>query len=344
MTKHEAYIRYYLAIVIGILLVFALWIGLIHMQVGVPTNESAYLHRLITFKEEILHKTPGPRIIILAGSNADTSLSARMIEQSLGIPTINMSLVSTLNLEYILYWVRQHAQPGDTILMPLEYEHYTRSLKPTGTLVSYVMSYDLDYLDTLSSLEQIRFFFSVPDSRLIHGVRQFVQPEPLDWESIEKELRHSYDPDKNGDYERTNIMNITEETWQEVFDLGPNKVVLRGIPPDSADFTTLRLFAEWCKANGIQLLATFPTTIYYPAYDLPDYRDDFDSLVQFYDSINVSVLGTPRDFMYDKHWFFDSRYHLHNVGRIYHTARIITMLQPYVTVSGITTQGATVQR
>ena len=54
------------------------------------------------------------------------------------------------------------------------------------------------------------------------------------------------------------------------------------------------------------------------------------NIKKFYNSIDVPVLGSYSEFMYDKSMFFDTVYHLNDRGRRYRTRQLIKLLQPYL--------------
>jgi hypothetical protein len=43
--------------------------------------------------------------------------------------------------------------------------------------------------------------------------------------------------------------------------------------------------------------------------------------------MHIPILGTPKDFVYPSNWFFDTRYHLNDLGREPRTANMIEILR-----------------
>lgn len=72
-------------------------------------------------KQAILAATPGPRIVILAGSNGRFSHSCAVIARETGIGCVNLSIAATLGLDFQIDTYIDALRPGDLVYLPLEY-------------------------------------------------------------------------------------------------------------------------------------------------------------------------------------------------------------------------------
>ncbi len=104
------------AIAAGLLLYVLVFAAAVHKPLTVDA-----IGRYMASKQAILHRTPGPRIIIFAGSNGRFSHSCAAISGATGIPCANMSVHAGLGLRYQLDTWIDDVRPRDLVYMPLEY-------------------------------------------------------------------------------------------------------------------------------------------------------------------------------------------------------------------------------
>jgi hypothetical protein len=82
-------------------------------------------------------------------------------------------------------------------------------------------------------------------------------------------------------------------------------------------------FITWARSHDIKVVATWPNTIYFPAYEL---ASGFLEIIDFYKSLGVPVIGRPQDAMYPTDLFHDTQYHLNSAGISRRTNNMITMI------------------
>ncbi|ACV63613.1 hypothetical protein Dtox_2848 [Desulfofarcimen acetoxidans DSM 771] len=318
------YYKYYMFIFMGFLLAVLIWVGLVRFQTGAPTESTRWIHEVRKIKNTIAHSKHSPKIIVLSGSNSLFGIKSQMIEQELGISAVNMAIHAGLQLDYILKQAHSIAKKGDIILLPLEYELYNYTGAPDEILVDYVFARDPQYLRDLTIFEHTRFIFSIPPKRLITGViSKMHTPSPINRTYQSKTINANGDETNNRESDRT-------PTQEENIGRTPLKSITEGIPADTLAWEKLKVFNKWCNSQGITLLATFPCTVYYPEYDKLPKENAFKHITQFYHDINVPVLGSPQDFMYDRSSFYDTNYHLTDRAMVHRTGQIILLLRPYV--------------
>ncbi|AOY82893.1 hypothetical protein BJP36_26265 [Moorena producens JHB] len=78
------------------------------------------------------------------------------------------------------------------------------------------------------------------------------------------------------------------------------------------------------------MIATWPNTICFDVYQEPRQQNFFKSIEYFYQRLGVPMLGNPEDFMSDKSMFYDTSYHLHDLGVNHRTKQLIDLIQPYL--------------
>lgn len=75
--------------------------------------------------------------------------------------------------------------------------------------------------------------------------------------------------------------------------------------------------------HQVRAIATWPSTVYFEEYQQPAAQAFFESIKNLYQTLNVPILGTPEEFMYEKSLFFNSVYHLSDRGRTQRTLQIM---------------------
>ena len=90
----------------------------------------------------------------------------------------------------------------------------------------------------------------------------------------------------------------------------------------------IKNFVDWSLKNNINLIATWPNTFWFEAYQEQQAKEFFQSINDFYQTIKVPLLGNYRYFMYDKSMFYDTSYHMNDKGVRYRTKQLIDLLQP----------------
>ncbi len=76
-------------------------------------------------KHARLNNTPSPKVVLVGGSNLHYGINSRMLQDSLGLPVVNMGLQHSLGLRYMYNEVRESLHSGDVLMLLLEPGAYT---------------------------------------------------------------------------------------------------------------------------------------------------------------------------------------------------------------------------
>lgn len=310
----------YLKSVVVSFLVSSIFFGIAALyQIGAPTESSRWLYEVDKIKTSFANSITTPKLLIVSGSNSLFGISSRMVTEETGIPAVNAGIHAGFGSNYILYRARLLAKAGDTVLLPLEYELYSSSAKPSDILVDYVFAHDPKYL-----LTHPWFIAFLSFERLTHGIyAKFHTPPRVD---IGYQYRFI---NASGDAAANQEGNITMKERKKLDAATPIKIKQKLIY-GSFENRSIKEFSDWCHKNKIRLIATWPSTIWFECYKEPGYQEFFLSIQKFYTSIDVPVLGKYTDFMYDKSMFYDTVYHLNDRGMRHRTRQLIDLLQPYL--------------
>ena len=276
-------------------------------------------------KEDLLGKSPAPRIILFGGSNGIYGVSMRRISEETGWRTVNYAISASMELDYRIHGAKKFLKPGDVVILALEYQYYNPpSNNPTNTAV--ILERDRGYFLQLPIWEKLAWVYGEAFPAVFERLWQ--TPERAKevatrWEQVRGHLN------SHGDY---------TGHWKCAQSPAGLETIELAVPIDIAKISSgknaraawalIGGFATWCRAKGITVLATFPTTIYFPDYDTAEAQDGFQRVVEKYRALGIPMLGTPHDFIWDRADFYDSYYHLNEEAMAVRTRMLLDELAP----------------
>jgi hypothetical protein len=75
-------------------------------------------------KVKMLKTVPGPRLILIGGSNLAFGIDSAYLQNRLQMPVINMGVHIAFGLRYMLNQARPYLRSGDIVVIVPEYEHF----------------------------------------------------------------------------------------------------------------------------------------------------------------------------------------------------------------------------
>ncbi|ARV60972.1 hypothetical protein BZZ01_22215 [Nostocales cyanobacterium HT-58-2] len=287
-------------------------------QIGADTKISSFYYGMDKIKLDFANSINTPKLVITSGSNSLYGISSKIITDETGITTVNSAIYIGFGIDYILHRAKLILKPGDTVLLPLEYDLYFPNALPDkeglNSLIDYTFAHDPAYL-----LNHPWLIVKMPFGRLMNGI--FAKHHPYPPTDLSPWIG------KSGDALGNREADITQKERAELNRQGPIQVTK--LKFDAYEFRVIKNFAQWCHKNKIRLLATWPNTMWFDVYNQPIYQDFFRDIEKFYKSIGVPVLGTYKDFMYDKSLFFNTIYHLNHKGVRIRSHQLMTLLKSF---------------
>ncbi|NES81877.1 MAG: hypothetical protein F6K10_10995 [Moorea sp. SIO2B7] len=307
---------------ISFLICCFIFLAAVSCQIGVVVGDwSQRIVDLYEIKSGIAEATESPKLVIISGSNGLLGISCKIIHEETGVSCVNGATNAVIGIDYILSRARSWLNPGDTVLMPLEFHHYQYDGVPNKQYINYIFSRDPKYLLSVDWLTKIRFFMGISWERLQLGIEKKINPRPPDGR-VYKTLNQYGDETKLSEAKMTakEINKVAAETPLEI----------GGYIKSSYGMRSIKTFLKWCKENKVQVIATWPNTIWFEVYKYKKYQIFFKSIEDFYEKFDVPMVGQYRDSMYNKSMFYDSKYHLHDRGVRHRTKKLIELLRPYL--------------
>ncbi|MEO8577021.1 MAG: hypothetical protein ABI556_09985 [Gemmatimonadales bacterium] len=318
MAARKLLIR--LAILASIVLLTGAVIG----QYDTRAGEDNYLAAVLE-KDRIIRNTPSPKVILVGGSNLAFGIDSKAIQDSLGLNVVNMGLYAKLGLKYMLAQVRPYIRAGDVVLVVPEYDQfYGDFANGDNTLNTALLYAPADRIRDLMRSYSVADVVLRPRAENVR--RSFLRAVAA---AAGKEDQF-FPPDTNPVYNRHSF----NQYGDVVSHLGrkgmnPDSIFVKALPP-MKDFNKKTLV----DLNGIADEArTQKAHAYFlfPSYIESSYSINvaaIDSLQRrLSGDMRIPIVGTPRDFVYPKTYFFDTRFHLNEEGRRIRTQKMIELLR-----------------
>jgi hypothetical protein len=298
--------------------------GILISQYDTRAADDNYLAAVLE-KDRLIRTTPSPKMILVGGSNLAFGIDSRMIEDSLGVHVVNMGLYAKLGLRYMLAQVKPYIHPGDVVIIVPEYDQFYGKFSdgdntlntallyaPADRIPDFVRSYSVVDVVLRPRVENARRSFLELATDLM-GVRASYYP-----------------PDTNPVYNRHSFNRYGDV----VSHLGkpsmnPNKIYVSALPPmKEFNRKTLDELNDIGDAAGDRGAHAY---FLFPSYIDRSYAMNVGAIDwlrrRLSRDMRVPILGTPQDFVFPSNWFFDTRYHLNNVGRGPRTVKMVEILR-----------------
>jgi hypothetical protein len=298
--------------------------GAVIGQYDSKAGEDNYLAAVLE-KDRIIRSAQSPKIILVGGSNLAFGIDSKAIQDSIGVPVVNMGLYAKLGLKYMLAQVRPYIKPGDIVLVVPEYDQFYGDFANGDNTLNTALLY--------APSDRIRDFmrsYSIADvvlrPRAENVRRSFLRAAA----SAAGKEDAFFPPDTNPVYNRHSF----NEYGDVVAHLGrkgmnPDSIFVKPLPPlsefNKGTLDDLNGIADEAKGQNARAYFLFPSYIA-TSYDINVAA--IDSLrLKLASGMRMPILGTPRDFVYPGQYFFDTRFHLNEDGRRIRTQKMIELLR-----------------
>jgi len=289
---------------------------LVSCQFGNPTQMSKWVYEAYNLKEQSSKKIKDRKIVIVSGSNSLFGMNSAMIEEKLKIPVVNDAVHAGLGMPYILYKSKSVLNEGDIAILPLEYSFYQMNSIPSKVFSDYVLARDMNYFSTLSIYEKIKTIYSIDIKRLINGLSFYWKPL-----TPTKGVYGIQNINDHGDQINIDINKMTKSSSKHLDSLHPDTIKSYQL---SKEFVhAMDNYILWAKVNKITLIFMPPNHMYFSYYDSDEYKQFLNEIKTYYLNRNVLYLGKPKNYMYPKEDYFNTAYHLNNIGVNKRTKQLI---------------------
>jgi len=298
--------------------------GFLISRYDTHASDNNYLAAVLE-KDRLIRTTPSPKIILVGGSNLAFGIDSRMMEDSLGLRVVNMGLYAKLGLRYMLAQVKPYIRRGDVVIIVPEYDQFYGKFSegdntlntallyaPSDRIPDFIRSYSVVDVVLRPRVENVRRSFLEATADLF-GVKD--KYFPPDTNPVYN--RHSFN--RYGDV----VSHLGKKS------MNPDSIYVKPLPPrkefNRRTLDELNEIGDASRANGAHSYFLFPS---YIDRSHAINTEAIEWLRQrLSDGMRVPILGTARDFVFPSSWFFDTRFHLNELGRGPRTVKMIEILR-----------------
>jgi len=274
-----------------------------------PRNPHSY-YRGFALKDNLLRQTPSPRVIICGGSNCALGIDSQLLAKGLQREAINTGLHAGFGLSFMLRSVQAHLRQGDILILCPEYSLLT----PSG----WRGDDDLCRL-VFQEPVAVRYLSTANLPTLVHGLGRVLGAQLP--RLLAPGSRFRTDPiycatafNAHGDV----VSHLNQE---------PERWIPGGAEPacDEAIIRRLKTFTDECQSRGV-IVRILP-----PCIREIEYQKNHAVINATYQAIRSTcpsiTLARPEDFAYPADFFFDTQYHLNNLGRKTRTEQLLNEIR-----------------
>jgi hypothetical protein len=282
----------------------------------IPPGSDNYWSHLLSEKKSLMENSHAPRLILLGGSSTALGIDSNAIRQQTHLNVINEGLHGGMSLKLIFQTVEPYLEPGDLVILMLEYDYYYRGLNGitrsmagiVEVMPSAISPFDFDQIHQLPeigvALIQIKLERAL--DKLIHSQSNSIYSAETIF-------------NQDGDF-----ISHLGRTFDGVI---PNHAVIEKntkITPKMLG--EINRFNEFAASKQAKVFLAFPPlrTTNCTATTDERFRLFFTELSS---TVSMPVLSTPTQSCYADDLFYDTEYHLNAVGRQLNTERMIELIQ-----------------
>lgn len=265
-------------------------------------------------KLERLKTTEGKRIVVVGGSSVAFGLDSPMIQKYTGYEVVNFGLYATLGTRIMLDLSRDYIREGDIVILAPELDKQTLSMYYNAEAVWQAASSDLSILKEVDFDNYSETVAQIPEYLSVSLSRTFSKAGKISPEGI-------YRSDSFNEYgdicypREYNVMaagydlNQTVSLTSDLYD------------PEFLDYVN-EYIGDVKEAGG---------TVYYTFCPVNESAlaegTDEETVAEFYrfvlENIHCPVISDPNSLLLDDVYFYDTNFHLNDVGAKLRTARLI---------------------
>ena len=307
----KAIIAVILALVLGMTVVVATVLILPsqfnHLYLGELADK---YYRLRSFDDE-------NKIVIIGGSSVAFGINSQMIEESLGIPAVNFGLYGPLGTAIMMDLTRGHIHEGDIVILAPETDHQTMSMYFNGEAMWNACDADYTMLFKVRPHdwgEMLGSFWTYAQNKLRFYIYGKPHPDGV------------YDHDSFNEYG-----DITFRRDQPVMNDWFDPEVLVDLDPSIIDddyVAYVNDYIAYCRKQGATVYFSWP-----PMNGL-SVKQDLQGILEYAtyvrEHFDCPLISNITQYIMEAGYFYDTNYHLTDLGTIDHTARLIQDIQNFM--------------
>lgn len=263
-------------------------------------------------KHARLDALDAPRLIFTGGSGVALGLDSKLIEEETGMPVINMGVNAGFGLRYLVAELSPTLRAGDIVVIVPEYETFFGSSMEGGQNLLWALQiwgwrawshFDLSKGQINTIVSQLPYFMQ---NRFME-----ILPAPID--PIYNRAAFT----ERGDF--VNHLALPSRTIRP-YTIDPEQQL------NHDAIALLNDFAQAASGEGARIVL-LPPAIARSFYNYEENVRTIDAIFRSLEAVSsLTMLAHPAMFVLDDTLFFDTVYHLNQVGRKMRTRLVIQQL------------------
>ncbi len=273
-------------------------------------------------KHQRLEEIDGPKMIFAGGSNLAFGLDSREVEESFGLPVVNMGIHAGLGLKFILDDVRPYVGEGDVVVIVPEYPHFYEKYPSTFYGQDELLTMVFDIVPNTQEYISLKQW-----THLYRGLPNYIGNK---YYCLLKYGRKAKVPKGRALAYQRNSFNaygdITTHLQMDGFPVPP--IVEADYPANKDVIEYINEFGRECEARGAKVMIAM-TSIQRSGYFKA--QGHIDQLKEAFDKfLEIPLIAPPSRYSMDDSLFFDTMEHLNKEGREKRTQMLIEDLSTYI--------------
>ena len=281
---------------------------------GLPAQYSNTFLGELPEKFELLKKTDEPKIVIIGGSSVAFGIDSPMIEEYTERKVVNFGLYATIGTKAMIDLSKANINAGDIVILAPEMDAQTLSLYFNEDTVWQGIDGHFGMLPALGS-DNYGAMFS--------GVWNFAARK-YDFYKTKSA------PNPEGVYNKSSFNDHGDIIYPREYNimvLGYDPTTTITLDPSIVDgkfIDYVNKYIHWCEKKGAQVFFSFSPM---NREALAEGTDD-NSIYNFYSylasMLDCEIMTNINDCIMDWEYFYDTNFHLNDVGVKVHTAALIS--------------------
>ena len=272
-------------------------------------------------KTKMLANTASPRIILIGGSNICYGMSTALLQDSLHIPIIDMSINARVGMCFYMNQLKPYLQKNDIVIAIPEYAAFSTT-DYYGDQSMYALGViDKKNCNILTTYQWLRLPLFIGDLLKDNYTTYFSEIK----EETAEVTRGRYLYNRFGDYEgHRNKPSQINEKQIESDELDYNIVSNQNIQSSIID--GLRDFSNYCIEKEVRFFISHP--VYAKALFNKEYADKIESSLK-----ELHWINGPEKYIYHYSELYDSPNHLIFAMRDERTLKLLTDIKQHIMVN-----------
>ena len=304
--------KFIAAFLLGAMAVVLSWMALIAGQLGNAHPDNVWVKEAYALKFAAAEKLRGQRKVLAVGGSATMfGVDSQQLGLGLGLPVVNLGVNAGIGSYELPAQVDRWIEPGDVVVMPLEY----RLLLWDGVPSYVTLSWALEHPEALARWQLKTAFWgllTLPLERVMQGYLG------LDLLSLPKGPYGAHKLNALGDQQHTGAQDRSVEKLRALAQLPPERYDEWYAQSEVGLTAWQHWWARW-RSRGACLVVVPPPFMTVPAYDTAAYTAFFDAIPYRVTARGVPYLGHPSDGFFPLEAMFDTNYHLTAESRATYT-------------------------